>query len=114
MSVVLRAADVPVASRAEYVHEVVGAALGPLDVRTGDGNEVPDQVRVADLCKSTWSPRARSSSSRTAAKPASVPATSRSSTSPAPPTGPTRGRHRSWPSPSRASSSRFAATTSPG
>src|SRR5687767_7346726 len=51
MSVVLRAADVPVASRAEYVHEVVGAALGPLDVRTGDGNEVPDQVRVADLCK---------------------------------------------------------------
>jgi AraC-like DNA-binding protein len=49
MSVVLRAADVPVASRAEYVHEIVGAALGPLDVRAGDGNEVPDQVRVADL-----------------------------------------------------------------
>jgi AraC-like DNA-binding protein len=49
MSVVLRAEDVPVAARAEYVREVVGAALGPLEVRAGDGNEVPDQVRVADL-----------------------------------------------------------------
>jgi AraC-like DNA-binding protein len=49
MSVVLRAADVPARSRSEYVHEVVGTALGPLDVRTGDGNEVPDQVRAADL-----------------------------------------------------------------
>jgi AraC-like DNA-binding protein len=49
MSVVLRTGDVPVRVRAEYVHEVVGAALGPLDVRTGDGNEVPDQVRAAEL-----------------------------------------------------------------
>jgi AraC-like DNA-binding protein len=49
MTMVLRAADVPAPARAEYVHEVVGAALGPLEVRTGDGNEVPDQVRVADL-----------------------------------------------------------------
>src|SRR5919202_3649272 len=49
MSVVLRAEDVPTAARAEYVREAVGAALGPLEVRAGDGNEVPDQVRVADL-----------------------------------------------------------------
>jgi AraC-like DNA-binding protein len=49
MSVLLRADDVPVNSRIEYVREVVGAALGPLEVRTGDGNEVPDQVRAADL-----------------------------------------------------------------
>jgi len=49
MSVVLRTGDVPVRARAEYVHEVVGAARGPLDVRTGDGNEVPDQVRATEL-----------------------------------------------------------------
>jgi AraC-like DNA-binding protein len=49
MTVVLRAADVPVGARAEYFHEVVGAAFGPLDVRAGDGDEVPDQVRAADL-----------------------------------------------------------------
>jgi AraC-like DNA-binding protein len=49
MSVVLRTGDVPVRARAEYVHEVVTAALGPLDVRTGDGNEVPDQVRATEL-----------------------------------------------------------------
>jgi AraC-like DNA-binding protein len=49
MSVLLRTRDVPARARAEYVHEVVAAALGPLDVRTGDGNEVPDQVRAAEL-----------------------------------------------------------------
>jgi AraC-like DNA-binding protein len=49
MSVVLRTGDVPVRARAEYVHDLVGALLGPLDVRTGDGNEVPDQVRAAEL-----------------------------------------------------------------
>ena len=49
MSVVLRADDVPVVSRVEYVREVVGSALGPLEVRIGDGNEVPDQVRTAEL-----------------------------------------------------------------
>lgn len=49
MAVVLRAADVPAGLRAEYFHEVVGAAVGPLDVRAGDGDEVPDQVRAADL-----------------------------------------------------------------
>jgi AraC-like DNA-binding protein len=49
MTVVLRAEDVPVASRTEYVQEVVGAALGSLEVRTGGGNELPDQVRAADL-----------------------------------------------------------------
>lgn len=49
MSVLLRTRDVPAHARAEFVREVVAAALGPLDVRTGDGNEVPDQVRAADL-----------------------------------------------------------------
>jgi hypothetical protein len=49
MTVVLRADDVPAAARCEYVHEVVSAAFGPLDVRSGDGNEPPDQVRAADL-----------------------------------------------------------------
>lgn len=49
MSVVFRADDVPVVARAEYVREVVGAAMGPLEVRTDDGNEVPDQLRTADL-----------------------------------------------------------------
>jgi AraC-like DNA-binding protein len=48
-TVMLRTGDVPVRARAEYVHEVVGAVLGPLDVRVGDGNEVPDQVRAAEL-----------------------------------------------------------------
>jgi hypothetical protein len=57
MSVMLQTADVPIRARAEYVHEVVGEVLGPLDVRTGDGkryrtgdgNEVPDQVHAAEL-----------------------------------------------------------------
>jgi hypothetical protein len=49
MSMLLRTGDVPVRARAEYVHDLVGALLGPLDVRTGDGNEVPDQVRAAEL-----------------------------------------------------------------
>jgi AraC-like DNA-binding protein len=49
MTVVLRTGEVPARARAEYVHEVVGAALGPLDVRVGDGNEVPDQVRLTGL-----------------------------------------------------------------
>jgi AraC-like DNA-binding protein len=49
MTVMLRADDVPAAARREYVHEVVSAAFGPLDVRSGDGNEPPDQVRAADL-----------------------------------------------------------------
>src|SRR5512132_1327876 len=39
----------PVRARAEYVHALVGAVLGPLDVRTGDGNDVPDQVRASQL-----------------------------------------------------------------
>ena len=49
MTVVLRADDVPAAARCEYVHEVVSAAFGPLDVRSGDGSEPPDQVRASDL-----------------------------------------------------------------
>jgi hypothetical protein len=49
MTVVLRTGEVPAGARAEYVHEVVGAAIGPLDVRVGDGNEVPDQVRLTGL-----------------------------------------------------------------
>jgi AraC-like DNA-binding protein len=49
MNVVVRAAEVPAASRAEYFREVVGAALGPLEPRTHDGNELPDEVRAADL-----------------------------------------------------------------
>jgi hypothetical protein len=53
MSVVLRTGDVPVRARTEYVHEVVGAALGPLDVRTGDGNEVPDSRAGSCRCAPT-------------------------------------------------------------
>jgi AraC-like DNA-binding protein len=49
MTVVLRAEDVPVRARPEYFHEVVVGAFGPLDVRTGGGNEVPDQVRATEL-----------------------------------------------------------------
>lgn len=49
MIVLVRAADVPAASRAEYVREAVRAAVGALDIRTGDGQELPDQVRVAEL-----------------------------------------------------------------
>jgi AraC-like DNA-binding protein len=49
MTVLLRADDVPVVDRAGYVHDVLGTALGPLEVRTGDGFEVPDQVRAASL-----------------------------------------------------------------
>jgi AraC-like DNA-binding protein len=49
MTVVLRADDVPAASRRAYVHDVVSAAFGPLDVRSGDGSEPPDQVRATDL-----------------------------------------------------------------
>jgi hypothetical protein len=57
MTVVLRADDVPAAARSEYVHEVVSAAFGPLDVRSGGGSEPPDQrgrhiqMMDADLCK---------------------------------------------------------------
>jgi AraC-like DNA-binding protein len=49
MSVVLRADDVAAGARADYLHEVVGAAVGPLEVREGNGNALPDQVRAADL-----------------------------------------------------------------
>jgi hypothetical protein len=49
MSVLVRAADVPMASRAEYLREAVGSAVGALDIRMGDGQELPDQVRVAEL-----------------------------------------------------------------
>lgn len=49
MSVLVRASDVPAASRAEYVREAVRAAVGALDIRMGDGHELPDQVRVAEL-----------------------------------------------------------------
>jgi AraC-like DNA-binding protein len=49
MSVVLRADDVAAGARSEYFHEVVGAAVGPLEVREGNGNALPDQVRAADL-----------------------------------------------------------------
>jgi AraC-like DNA-binding protein len=41
--------EVPVLSRPEYVQEVVGAAVGPLDVRAGDGDHLPDRVRATDL-----------------------------------------------------------------
>jgi hypothetical protein len=110
MTVVLRADDVPAAARSEYVHEVVSAAFGPLDVRSGGGSEPPDQVRATDLGVVRVG---ESSASRPAGRPASMPATSPSSTSPAPPTGRTRGRPGSWPSPSRASFSRCAPTTPP-
>ena len=49
MSVVVRAEDIAANVRSEYFHEVVGAAFGPLEMRTGEGNAVPDQVRSADL-----------------------------------------------------------------
>jgi len=49
MSVLVRATDVPVASRPEYLHEGLRAVLGPLNIRTAEGNELPDQVRAADL-----------------------------------------------------------------
>ena len=49
MSVLVRAADVPAASRAEYLREAVRAAVGALDIRTSDGQELPDQVRVVEL-----------------------------------------------------------------
>jgi AraC-like DNA-binding protein len=49
MSVLVRAADVPDVSRAEYFRDAVRAAFGPLDMRAGDGNELPDQVRAAEL-----------------------------------------------------------------
>jgi AraC-like DNA-binding protein len=49
MSVLVRATDVPVASRPEYLHEGLRAVLGPLNIRTDEGNELPDQVRAADL-----------------------------------------------------------------
>ena len=49
MSVLVRAADVPAASRAEYLREALGDAVGALEIRTGDGQDVPDQVRVAEL-----------------------------------------------------------------
>jgi AraC-like DNA-binding protein len=41
--------DAPVVASAEDLHEALGAALGPLDVRTGDGNRLPDRVRVGEL-----------------------------------------------------------------
>jgi AraC-like DNA-binding protein len=49
MTVLVRAADVPAASRAEYFREAVRAAFGPLDMRVGDGQDLPDQVRAAEL-----------------------------------------------------------------
>jgi AraC-like DNA-binding protein len=49
MSVLVRATDVSVASRPEYLHEGLRAVLGPLNIRTDEGNELPDQVRAADL-----------------------------------------------------------------
>jgi hypothetical protein len=47
MSVVVRAEDIAANVRSEYFHEVVGAAFGPLEMRTGEGNAVPDQVRLS-------------------------------------------------------------------
>jgi hypothetical protein len=41
MSVLVRAAEFPAASRAEYVREAVRAAIGALDIRLGDGHELP-------------------------------------------------------------------------
>jgi AraC-like DNA-binding protein len=49
MSVLVRAADVPMASRADYLREAVRAAVGTLDIRMGDGQHLPDQVRVTEL-----------------------------------------------------------------
>jgi AraC-like DNA-binding protein len=49
MSVLVRATDVPPASRAEYFRDAVRAAFGPLDMRAGDGYELPDQVRACEL-----------------------------------------------------------------
>lgn len=49
MSVLVRATDAPLASRPEYLHEGLRAVLGPLNIRTAEGNELPDQVRAADL-----------------------------------------------------------------
>ena len=144
MTVLLRADDVPVVDRAEYVHDVLGAALGPLDVRTGDGFEVPDQVRAANL-------GAVRVGELSASRPGGADRTRRHIRAmdadlckvdvvaggevlleqdgrqarlhagdfafvdpPAPPTGPTAGRPGWWPSPSRARSCRCAPTTPPG
>jgi AraC-like DNA-binding protein len=49
MSVLVRAEDVPAVSRSEYFHEALRAVLGPLNIRTGDGNQLPDQILAADV-----------------------------------------------------------------
>ncbi|HEY7142982.1 MAG TPA: helix-turn-helix domain-containing protein [Streptosporangiaceae bacterium] len=49
MTVVLRSDDVPATSRRDYFHDALAAVIGPVAARTGGGNELPDQVRAADL-----------------------------------------------------------------
>jgi hypothetical protein len=49
MNVLVRADDVPAASRAEYFYEAVRAAFGHLNMRAGDGQELPDQVCATEL-----------------------------------------------------------------
>src|SRR5215211_4493544 len=49
MSVLIRAEDVPAASRREYFREALRVAVGPLDIRAGDGEELPDQMRTGRL-----------------------------------------------------------------
>jgi AraC-binding-like domain len=46
MSVLVRAEDVPLASRAEYLRDAVRAAVVPLEIRFGAGQELPDQMRA--------------------------------------------------------------------
>jgi hypothetical protein len=53
MSVVLRADDVAAGARSEYFHEVVGAAVGPLEVREGDGNACPTRSAPPTSAPST-------------------------------------------------------------
>jgi hypothetical protein len=130
MNVLVRADDVPAASRAEYFYEAVRAAFGPLNMRAGDGQELPDQVcatelgaiRVAelsaskpggadrtrrhiqsmdsDICKVDVVAQGEVVINKLAARPTSVPATTRSLTSPVPRTGPTRGPQESCRLPS--------------
>jgi hypothetical protein len=52
MSVLVRASDVPAASRAEYVREAVRAAVGALDIRMGDGHELPTRYAWPSLAAS--------------------------------------------------------------
>jgi AraC-like DNA-binding protein len=49
VSVVFRADDVPAASRVDYWHDVVGEAIGPLDLRIRGGLDGRDRLAVEGL-----------------------------------------------------------------